>query len=90
MLVYEIRRIGRKDTEKAGGRCLFSDFGFKRQNGAGEGENKHKENPGVQRVQVFTLKSKAVKTEYLISSGIVLGCFLMTEPSSENLYNTRT
>lgn len=66
-------RIGKKDTEKAGSRWLFSDFWFKRENGVGEGENKHKGNPGVQKVQVFTFKSKAAKTEYLISSSIVLG-----------------
>lgn len=51
-------RIGKKILKKAESRWLFSDLGFKGENGMGKGENKYKGNPGVQRVQAFTLKSK--------------------------------
>lgn len=61
MAVCAMGRIRKKDTDKAESRWLFSDLGFKGENGVGKGQNKYKGNPGVQMPRAFTLKSKGAE-----------------------------
>lgn len=65
MAVYR-GRIGKKDTDKAESRWLFSDLGFKGENSVGKGQNKYKGNPGIQMLQAFTLKSKVAEPKHNI------------------------